>query len=154
MKIPGLDLAVLQGHDGHDLPEVLVQLVEHGHVGVVELKVKDLHVLQELILNDGLQTGNLTFDPWAIDDLGFFYLGDEGDPPLDLPPQDDEGRGLAVLVGQLLELGVDEEVRELLAPGEVGRAEGGVADHNDVVLLAVAPMGKGKKTFLHKLDQS
>ena len=67
------------------------------------------------------------------------YLGDEGDPSLHLPPQNDECRGLAVLVGQLLELGVDEEVGQLLAPGQVGGAERGVADHEDVVLQAETP---------------
>ena len=54
VEIPGLDGAVLEGDDGDDLPEVLVEGVEHGHVLDGQLEVEHLHVLEELGLDDTL----------------------------------------------------------------------------------------------------
>ena len=66
-------------------------------------------------------------------------LGDGGDPPLEQPAQRHVGRRPLVLLGDGLEHGVHQDVRHLLAPGQVGRPERGEPDQGDPVLVTEAP---------------
>ena len=55
LGVPEDRLARLELVDGDDLPQVLVQCVDDGHLVRGELKVVDLQVVQELGFDDALQ---------------------------------------------------------------------------------------------------
>ena len=55
LGVPEDRLARLELVDGDDLPEVLVQRVDDGHLVRGELKVVDLQVVQELGFDDALK---------------------------------------------------------------------------------------------------
>ena len=55
LGVPEDRLARLELVDGDDLPQVLVQRVDDGHLVRGELKVVDLQVVQELGFDDALQ---------------------------------------------------------------------------------------------------
>ena len=72
-----------------DQPPVAVEALDLLHLLHRELEVKDIGVL---------------LDPRESD-----RLGDDDDPPLDLPPYQHLGRGLGMLGGNGLDLGVIQQ---------------------------------------------
>ena len=84
--------------------------------------------------------GNKCLDVFPeIEDIGVLLdparrdrLGDDDDPPLDLPPDEDLGHALAEPGGDRLELGVVHQAQvSLLGPGSVWGAQRGVGGQGD-----------------------
>ena len=104
-------------HDGHNEPAIALEVVDVLHLLLCQREVEDLAVL----LNPGGSDG----------------LGDDDDAPLDLPAEHDLGRALAVLAGDVSQLGVLQQADVArLSPGSVGRAERGVGSDGDPSLSA------------------
>ena len=99
-------------HNGDDEPAIALKVVDVLHFCCSQTEVEDLAVL----LNPGGSDG----------------LGDDDDAPLDLPAEDDLGLGLAVLAGDVSQLGVLQQADVAgLSPGPVRRAEGGIGSDGD-----------------------
>ena len=104
-------------HNGDDEPAIALKVVDVLHFCCSQTEVEDLAVL----LNPGGSDG----------------LGDDDDAPLDLPAEHDLGRALAVLAGDVSQLGVLQQADVArLSPGSVRGAERGVGSDGDPSLSA------------------
>ena len=104
-------------HNGNDEPAIALKVVDVLHLLLSQTEVEDLAVL----LNPGGSDG----------------LGDDDDAPLDLPAEDNLGRALAVLAGDVLQLRVVQQADiARLGPGSVRGAQGRVGSDGDPSLPA------------------
>ena len=111
-SVPGLPV-----HNGHNEATIALKVVDVLHLLLSQTEVEDLSVL----LNPGRSD----------------RLGDDDDAPLDLPAEDDLGRALAVLAGDVFQLGVVQQADVAwLGPGPVRRAERRVGCDGDPSLPA------------------
>ena len=98
--------------NGYNEPSIALEVVDVLHLLFSETEVEDLAVL---------------LDPGGSDGLG-----DDDDAPLDLPAEDHLGRALAVLGGDVSQLGVVQQADVArLGPGTVRGAQGGVGRDGD-----------------------
>ena len=104
-------------HNGHNESSIALKVVDVLHLVFSQAEVEDLAVL----LNPGGSDG----------------LGDDDDAPLYLPAEDNLGRALAVLPGDVFQLGVVQQADiARLGPGSVRGAEGRVGRDGDPSLPA------------------
>ena len=128
-------------HNGYNEPSIALEVVDVLHLFFSQTEVEYLAVL----LNPGGSDG----------------LGDDDDAPLDLPAEDDLGRALAVLAGDVSQLGVLQQADVAwLSPGSVRRAEGGIGSDGDpsraaeLQQLGLAQVGVALHLVGHGLDTS
>ena len=103
--------------NGYNEPSIALKVVDVLHLLFSETEVEDLAVL----LNPGGSDG----------------LGDDDDAPLHLPAEDNLGRALVVLAGDIFQLRVVQQADVArLGPGSVRGAQGRVGRDGDPSLTA------------------